>query len=47
VSELSGGASQRTNQALLVHNARTAGAIARELAALTRPSATASPRRSW
>ncbi len=34
VSELSGGASQRTNQALLVHNARTAGLIARELAAI-------------
>jgi pseudouridylate synthase len=34
VSELSAGASQRTNQALLVHNARTAGAIARELTAL-------------
>jgi pseudouridine-5'-phosphate glycosidase len=34
VSELSGGASQRTNQSLLVHNARTAGLIARELAAL-------------
>jgi pseudouridine-5'-phosphate glycosidase len=31
VSELSGGASQRANQALLVHNARTAGLIAREL----------------
>ena len=31
VSELSGGASQRTNQALLVHNARTAGLIACEL----------------
>jgi pseudouridine-5'-phosphate glycosidase len=31
VSELSGGASQRANQALLVHNARTAGQIAREL----------------
>jgi pseudouridine-5'-phosphate glycosidase len=34
VSELSGGASQRANQALLVHNARTAGLIARELTAL-------------
>jgi pseudouridine-5'-phosphate glycosidase len=34
VSELSGGASQRANQALLVHNARTAGLIARELAVL-------------
>jgi pseudouridine-5'-phosphate glycosidase len=34
VAELSGGASQRTNQALLVHNARTAGLIARELSAL-------------
>ena len=34
VSELSAGASQRTNQALLVHNARTAGLIARELTAL-------------
>ena len=34
VSELSTGASQRTNQALLVHNARTAGVIARELTAL-------------
>jgi pseudouridine-5'-phosphate glycosidase len=34
VSELSGGASQRANQALLVHNARTAGQVARELAAL-------------
>jgi pseudouridine-5'-phosphate glycosidase len=34
VSELSGGASQRANQALLVHNARTAGHVARELAAL-------------
>ena len=33
VSELSGGASQRTNRALLVHNARAAGLIARELAA--------------
>ena len=37
VSELSGGASQRTNQALLVHNARTAGLIARELITLSRP----------
>src|SRR5688572_8858197 len=35
VSELSGGASQRTNQALLVHNARTAGLIARELTTLS------------
>jgi pseudouridine-5'-phosphate glycosidase len=35
VSELSGGASQRANQALLVHNARTAGLIARELTALS------------
>jgi pseudouridine-5'-phosphate glycosidase len=35
VSELSDGASQRANQALLVHNARTAGAIARELAGMT------------
>jgi pseudouridine-5'-phosphate glycosidase len=34
VAELSGGASQRTNQALLVHNARTAGLIARELIGL-------------
>jgi pseudouridine-5'-phosphate glycosidase len=34
VSELSGGAALRANRALLVHNARTAGAIARELAAL-------------
>ena len=34
VSELSAGASQRTNQALLVHNARIAGVIARELTAL-------------
>jgi pseudouridine-5'-phosphate glycosidase len=34
VSELSGGASQRANEALLVHNARMAGLIARELAAL-------------
>ena len=34
VSELSGGASQRTNQALLVHNARIAGLIARELTGL-------------
>jgi len=35
VSELSDGESQRTNEALLVHNARTAGLIARELALLT------------
>jgi len=41
VSELSGGASQRTNQALLVHNARTAGLIARELTDLV---ATSSPK---
>lgn len=34
VAELSGGAAQRTNQALLVHNARTAGLIAGELALL-------------
>lgn len=34
VSELTGGAALRSNQALLVHNARTAGAIARELSAL-------------
>ncbi len=34
VSELSGGGSQRANQALLVHNARTAGLIARELTAI-------------
>jgi len=34
VAELSGGASLRTNQALLVHNARTAGLIATELAAM-------------
>ena len=34
VSELTGGASQRANQALLVHNARLAGLIARELTAL-------------
>jgi pseudouridine-5'-phosphate glycosidase len=34
VSELSGGATQRTNQALLVHNARTAGLIANELTPL-------------
>ena len=34
VSELSGGRSQRANEALLVHNARTAGLIARELNAL-------------
>jgi pseudouridine-5'-phosphate glycosidase len=38
VSELSGGASQRTNQALLVHNARTAALIACELTHC-RPSA--------
>jgi pseudouridine-5'-phosphate glycosidase len=31
VAALSGGASQRTNEALLVHNARTAGLIAKEL----------------
>jgi pseudouridine-5'-phosphate glycosidase len=36
VSELSGGASQRTNQALLIHNARTAGLIALELAGIKR-----------
>ena len=36
VSELSGGASQRANQALLVHNARTASLIAVELALLAR-----------
>jgi pseudouridylate synthase len=36
VAELSGGASLRTNRALLVHNARTAGLIARELTALQR-----------
>jgi pseudouridylate synthase len=36
VSELTGGASQRTNRALLVHNARTAGLIARQLTALVR-----------
>jgi len=36
VAELSGGASLRTNQALLVHNARTAGLIASELSALFR-----------
>jgi pseudouridine-5'-phosphate glycosidase len=36
VADLSGGASQRTNEALLVHNARTAGLIARELAAIER-----------
>src|SRR5205085_3585612 len=34
VAELSGGASLRTNQALLVHNARTAGVIATELATI-------------
>jgi pseudouridine-5'-phosphate glycosidase len=34
VSGLSGGASQRANQALLVHNARIASLIARELAAI-------------
>ena len=34
VAELSGGTSLRANQALLVHNAGTAGLIARELAAL-------------
>ena len=34
VAELSGGDSLRANQALLVHNARTAGLIARELSAL-------------
>ncbi len=34
VAELSGGASQRANQALLVHDARTAGLIARELTSL-------------
>ena len=34
VSELSGGASQRTNQALLVHNARTAALVARQLTAI-------------
>jgi pseudouridine-5'-phosphate glycosidase len=34
VSELSGGDSQRANRALLVHNARTAGLVARELTAL-------------
>jgi pseudouridylate synthase len=34
VSELSGGAALRANQALLVHNARTAGLIARELTPL-------------
>ena len=34
VSELSGGESQRANQALLVHNARTAGLIVRELTGL-------------
>lgn len=36
VSGLSGGASQRANQALLVHNARIASLIAQELAAMTR-----------
>ena len=36
VSELSGGAAQQTNEALLVHNAHTAGLIARELATLLR-----------
>ena len=36
VSELSGGGSQRANQALLVHNARTAGLIAVELTAILR-----------
>ena len=36
VSELSGGASQRANQALLVHNARIASLIAGELALLAR-----------
>jgi pseudouridine-5'-phosphate glycosidase len=35
VAELSGGASLRTNQALLVHNARTAALIASELASLS------------
>jgi pseudouridine-5'-phosphate glycosidase len=34
VSELTGGAALRTNKALLVHNARTAGLIAAELTAL-------------
>lgn len=37
VSELSGGASQRANQALLVHNARTSALIAQELADLRLP----------
>jgi pseudouridine-5'-phosphate glycosidase len=37
VSELSGGASQRANQALLVHNARTAALIARDVSALAHP----------
>jgi pseudouridylate synthase len=37
VSELSGGASQRANEALLVHNARIAGLIARELSTFSRP----------
>jgi pseudouridine-5'-phosphate glycosidase len=36
VAELSGGAALRSNQALLVHNARTAGLIARDLVALAR-----------
>jgi pseudouridine-5'-phosphate glycosidase len=36
VAELSGGASLRANQALLVHNARTAGQIARELGEMGR-----------
>jgi pseudouridine-5'-phosphate glycosidase len=36
VSELSGGASQRTNQALLVNNARTAALVALELAGIRR-----------
>jgi pseudouridylate synthase len=35
VSELTGGAALRSNRALLVHNARIAGAIARELAELS------------
>ena len=35
VSELSRGASLRANQALLVHNSRTAGLIARELTGLS------------
>ena len=34
IAELSGGASLRANQALLVHNARTAGMIAAELTSL-------------